>query len=140
MLRTRLLHPEILGVLAALGHGSQVLITDGNFPHLTAPNPVARRVFLNVTPGVLSIQHILPVIAETVVIEAVALMVPDAGEVPPVHEEILALLPPSVPVSRLTRFDFYEATESRNVGLVVATADTRPYANVLLTMGGVSPA
>ena len=37
MLRTKLLHPELLATLGAVGHGSQVLITDGNFPHLTAP-------------------------------------------------------------------------------------------------------
>ena len=52
MLTTNLLHPEILYSLGASGHGSQVLITDGNFPHVTKSNPAATKVFLNLSPGV----------------------------------------------------------------------------------------
>ena len=37
MIRGKLIHPEILAALAGAGHGSKVLITDGNFPHATAP-------------------------------------------------------------------------------------------------------
>jgi L-fucose mutarotase len=51
MLRTQLIHPQILGALAEAGHGSQVLISDGNFPHVTATPPGARRVYLNLSPG-----------------------------------------------------------------------------------------
>jgi RbsD / FucU transport protein family. len=32
MLKTRLLHPEILAALGEAGHGAQVLIADGNYP------------------------------------------------------------------------------------------------------------
>ncbi len=31
MLKTQLLHPEILATLGGAGHGSKVLIADGNF-------------------------------------------------------------------------------------------------------------
>ena len=51
MLRTQLIHPQILGALAEAGHGSQVLISDGNFPHVTATPPGARRVYLNLSPA-----------------------------------------------------------------------------------------
>jgi L-fucose mutarotase len=43
VLRTRLIHPEILAALATAGHGSQLLLSDGNFPHATASPPGARR-------------------------------------------------------------------------------------------------
>ena len=32
MLKTKLLQPEILGILGMAGHGTQVLIADGNYP------------------------------------------------------------------------------------------------------------
>ncbi|HOS03406.1 MAG TPA: RbsD/FucU domain-containing protein, partial [Candidatus Hydrogenedentes bacterium] len=35
MLKQRLIHPEILDALAAAGHGSKILITDGNYPAST---------------------------------------------------------------------------------------------------------
>jgi hypothetical protein len=41
MIRSVLLHPQILKVLASAGHGSVVLIADGNFPFTTGANPAA---------------------------------------------------------------------------------------------------
>ena len=41
MLKTTLLHPEILNALAGAGHGAQVLIADGNYPASTGGNPRA---------------------------------------------------------------------------------------------------
>ena len=41
MLKYRLTHPEILAALAGAGHGSQVLIADGNYPFSTGANPAA---------------------------------------------------------------------------------------------------
>jgi len=39
MLKTRLLHPEILQALGSSGHGGQVLIADGNYPFSTGAAP-----------------------------------------------------------------------------------------------------
>ena len=50
MLKTTLLHPEILYALGSAGHGAQVLISDGNYPHATKSNPAAERVFGYVPP------------------------------------------------------------------------------------------
>ena len=63
MLRTRLIHPEILAALAAAGHGSQVLVSDGNFPHATATPPAARRVYLNLSPGRVTVTEVLEALA-----------------------------------------------------------------------------
>jgi L-fucose mutarotase len=59
VLRTRLIHPEILAALAAAGHGSQLLLSDGNFPHATASPPGARRVYLNLSPGRVTVTEVL---------------------------------------------------------------------------------
>ena len=44
MLKTKLLQPEILGLLGMIGHGSQVLIADGNYPFLTGSPDMAEKV------------------------------------------------------------------------------------------------
>ena len=141
MLRTKLLHPELLATLGAAGHGSQVLITDGNFPHLTAPYEGAARVYLNLMPGRLDVAEVLEAVLSAIPVERAALMDPadDADERPAAHAQIVPLLPAGTPVDHVRRFDFYAATKSDNLALVIATADLRPYANVLLTVGVVRP-
>ena len=140
MLRTRLIHPEILAALAAAGHGSQVLISDGNFPHATATPPTARRVYLNLSPGRVTATEVLEAIAATAPLEAAAVMRPDGADAPPMLEEFRTLLPTGTPVEVVERFAFYELARGRDVTLVVATGDQRLYANVLLTLGYVDPA
>ena len=84
MLRYKLLHPEILAALGSAGHGSQVLIADGNYPFATRSNPNARKVYLNLAPDVLTATDVLAVLADAIPIEAAHVMVPDAGEEPPI--------------------------------------------------------
>ncbi len=47
MINTEIIHPEILKALAGAGHGSTILIADGNFPSSTAVAPEVPRVYLN---------------------------------------------------------------------------------------------
>ncbi|NLD72046.1 MAG: RbsD or FucU transport, partial [Chloroflexi bacterium] len=51
MLKYTLTHPEILAALGTAGHGSQILIADGNYPFTTGSSPTAKRVYLNLTRG-----------------------------------------------------------------------------------------
>ena len=140
MLRTRLTHPEILAALAAAGHGSRVLISDGNFPHATATPAGARRVFLNLSPGRVTVTEVLEAVAPTVPLEAAAVMRPHDADAPAVLAEYRSLLPPDLPVEVVDRLDFYELTRRPEVTLAVATGDQRLYANLLLTIGYVDPA
>jgi L-fucose mutarotase len=140
MLRTPLIHPEILAALAAAGHGSQVLISDGNFPHATATPPTARRVYLNLSPGRVTVTEVLAAVAATVPLEAAAVMRPDDAAEPAVLGEFRGLLPPGTPVEVVGRLAFYELTRRPDVTLAVATGDQRLYANLLLTIGYIDPA
>ena len=140
MLRTRLTHPEILAALAAAGHGSQVLISDGNFPHVTATPLHARRVYLNLSPGRVTVTEVLEAVAATVPLEAAAVMRPHDAAAPAVLDEYRALLPPDLPVEVVERMAFYELTRRPEVTLAVATGDQRLYANLLLTIGYIDPA
>ncbi len=51
MLTTPITHPELLAALARCGHGTKILLADGNYPHLTGVPAGTTRIALNVTPA-----------------------------------------------------------------------------------------
>ena len=138
MLRYKLLHPEILAALGGAGHGSQVLIADGNYPFDTRSSPNARRVYLNLAPDLLTATDVLAVLIDAIPIEAAHVMVPDEGDEPTIFREFRALLSDRE-LYILRRFEFYNAASSPDVALVIATGERRVYANILLTIGVVPP-
>jgi L-fucose mutarotase len=139
MLKTRLLHPEILRALACAGHGSKILVGDGNYPFTTGANPEAARVYLNLAPGLVAAADVARVLVEAVPIEAAEVMRPAEGPEPEIFAEFRRILGPAVALRPLGRHEFYEAARHRDTALVVATGEQRIYANVLLTIGVVAP-
>ncbi|MFD9067591.1 RbsD/FucU domain-containing protein [Kitasatospora purpeofusca] len=135
MLLTELLHPGILASLAGAGHGARVLLADGHYPAGTATGERARTVHLNLAPGLLDVTTVLDVLLRAVPVESAQVMVPPAGEPePPAVAGYRSALAPR-PVTALHRAAFYEAARSPDLALAVVTADTRTYANLLLTIG-----
>lgn len=137
MLKTKLLHPEIIGALGRMGHGSQVLIADGNFPFTTHSNPQATHVFLNLRPGLVTVTDVLDTLVAAIPVEAAHVMQPADGSTPPIFAEFNQLLP-DIELIRTERFEFYDKAKSSDVGLVIATGEARIYANLLLTIGVVT--
>jgi L-fucose mutarotase len=138
MLKTRLLHPQVLQALGEAGHGAQVLIADGNYPLATRSNPAAHRVFLNLAPGQLTVTDILDVLAEAIPIEAAHVMGPDNGDEPGIYADFRTLLP-ETELQRLGRFEFYDMARGPDLALAIASGEQRIYANILLTIGVVMP-
>ncbi|MDX1934915.1 MAG: RbsD/FucU family protein [Capsulimonadales bacterium] len=138
MLKTTLLHPEILATLASAGHGSRVLISDGNYPHTTGSHFAAKRVFLNLAPGLVNATDVLRVVADAIPIEAAHVMATADGSRPAIWDEFAELLP-GLPLQPIERFAFYETARGTDVALVIATGEQRIYANILLTLGVVPP-
>ena len=139
LLKTSLLQPDILRALAGAGHGSQVLIADGNYPFSTHTNPNSTRVYLNLSPGVVSATEVIKSIAPAIPIEATHVMQTADGSEPPIFGEFCQLLPENITLQPLERFSFYAAAREPSVCLVVATGEQRVYANILLTIGVVPP-
>lgn len=137
MLKSRLLHPEILRALGSAGHGARVLIADGNFPFSTEAPPTATRVFLNLRPGLVSVTDVLETLVDAIPLEAALLMEPADGQSVPVQEHFRKLLPPTATVTRKTRHEFYAEARLPATALVIATGEQRRFANVLLTIGVV---
>jgi L-fucose mutarotase len=138
MLRTTLIHPEILKALGSAGHGSIVLIADGNYPFTTGANPLADRVYLNLAPGVLKVTDVMRVLVGAIPIEAIHVMMPDNAPEPAIYKEFREILT-GYEMQRLGRFEFYDVARSSNTALVIATGEQRTYACVLLTVGVIAP-
>ncbi len=139
MLKTKLLHPEILNALGSAGHGSKVLIADGNYPFTTRSHVNAKHVYLNLAPGLVTVTDVLRVLIEAIPIEAAEVMQPASGEEPSIFADFQSILPRELTLKPLGRFEFYDAASASDTALVIATGEQRIYANILLTIGTVMP-
>lgn len=148
MLKNQLLHPQILAACARAGHGSKVLISDGNYPHWTKKGPNAEMVYLNLAPGLVTVTDVLKALVQTIPIENAEVMDyartgPYAlKEDPPIWNEFRTLFRDnglSENLVKVERFAFYEAAGTKDVCLTIATGEERIYANLLLTIGVVKP-
>ena len=137
MLKTKLLHPEILSILGSNGHGSRILIADSNFPFSTCPPPTAKKVFLNFAPGMLRVTDVLTVLKDFIPVETAMIMVPPDENMLDIHSEYAELLGTDIPLKKLKRFEFYNEVRSDDTCLVIATGETRRFANILLVIGVV---
>ncbi len=136
MLTSKLIHPQILSSLGSLGHGSMILIADGNFPFGSHTNPAAAHVYLNLRSGLISATDALDALVSAIPVEAVQVMQPNDGSTPGIFAEFSALLP-GLELQRVERFAFYDLARRSEVGLVIATGEARVYANIMLTIGVV---
>ena len=144
MLKTQLLHPEILRLVAGAGHHSSILIADGNYPAATKKGPHAEIVSLNLAPGIVTVAQVLRALLSAVPVDFINTMgIPsdDAyaqkGE-PPVWNEFRAEIKRAklkLKLEPIQKWDFYKQVESPDHVLTIQTADQALWANVLLTMG-----
>jgi L-fucose mutarotase len=138
MLKGQLLHPQLLKVLGASGHGSSVLIADGNFPFNTGANPAAKRVYLNLMPGLVTVMQVMEALVPSIPIEAAHVMIPDSGAEPSIFADFRQILA-GLTLTTHRRFPFYDLARGADVSLVIATGEQRIYANILLVIGVVPP-
>ncbi len=144
MLKTTLLHPEILRVVARAGHHAKILIADGNYPASTKRGPHAEVISLNLSPGVVNVVQVLSALLSALPIDHVNTMgiPPDDpyaqhGE-PPVWQDYRAALTSAgstLSLAPILKWDFYKQVESPDHVLTIQTADQSLWANVLLTVG-----
>ena len=137
MIKAKILHPEILSALARNGHGSMLLIADGNYPFTTGVPESAQKVFLNLSPGLLTVTEVLKVIQNVIPIESYMVMLPPDETPQQIHDEFVEILSDKTPVTKVKKIDFYKEAKSPNTCLVIATGDVRRFANILITIGVV---
>ncbi|MBB2901883.1 L-fucose mutarotase [Kineococcus radiotolerans] len=135
MLTYDLLHPQLLAGLAAAGHGDRVVLADGNFPLRAGTNPSVPIVHLNLRPGLVTVLDVLEPLLGAVPVEAATVMASPDGAPVPAHDDYARLLGGRAALSAVDRWAFYAQSRADDVALVVATADQRLCANLILTVG-----
>ena len=141
-----ILSPELLKVLAEMGHSDRICIGDGNFPGASmakAKNAIFLRADGHGVPEILdAILQVFPL--DTYVeqpVNLMQLMPHDVGVVKTdiwdVYTDIVAkhYEPGADAIGQIERFKFYE--EAAKTYCVVATGETAVYANVMLQKGVV---
>lgn len=132
----KLLSPELLKVLAEMGHGDEIVIADGNFP---AENYGKRVIRADGHGGVEMLDAILSVIPlDTYAKENFVLMqvVPGDPVKPEIWNEyrrVASGTDPNVKEGQLERFAFYE--RAKGAYAIVATGEGAIYANIILKKG-----
>lgn len=146
MLKGKLIHPEILSALGCAGHGSKILIADGNYPFATTLGANAQLVSLNLSPGLVSCTQALEAIVWATPIEEAAVMQTNKTgpwamkNDPDIWAEFSTILKNAgfdQPLKQIERYEFYDTVATDDVALVIATGEQRIYANLLLTIGVV---
>ncbi len=135
MLNYEIIHPELLQGLAECGHGARILIADGNYPVTVKSNAAARIVHLNFVSGLIGGVDLVRALAGAIPLESAMYMHPEDKSMPEIVQEYAALLPTGLPMQGMGRFEFYDAASSDDTALVIASGETKTYANILLTVG-----
>ena len=133
-----LLPPELLKILAEMGHGDELVIGDGNFPAATMGKRCVRCDGHGAVAVMDAVLSLLPlddfVDAPVTLMEVVPGTVP--GGEPPVWAEfrqVLARREPGANIGFEERFAFYE--RSRRAFATVQTGESALYACVILKKG-----
>ena len=138
----KILSPELLKVLAEMGHSDRLVISDGNFPaESMGKNAIVIRCDGHGVPELLdAILKVFPL--DTYVEKPVNLMevMPgDKVETPiwDVYKEIVTKYDErgASAVGNIERFQFYE--EAKTAYAIIATGESALYANVMLQKGVV---
>ncbi|MBE6483603.1 MAG: fucose-binding protein [Actinomycetaceae bacterium] len=133
------LHPDLLYVLARMGHGDQLAVVDRNFPAESLGREVVRLDGLDIPSALEAVLTVFPI--DTFIDQPVAVMLdvqaPDVR--PNVQAKALAQIEAveqrPIGVEGLERFEFYRRTKSCYA--VLTTTEDRPYGCFILTKGVV---
>lgn len=130
MKRTTLLHAELSGVIARLGHGDLLVIGDAGLPIPDGPS----RIDLAVSANVPRFADVLAAVLAEMQVEAALIADEFAPANAPVHAELMRQLA-RTPVSAVSHQQFKAMT--RDARAIVRTGEFSPYANVILRAGVV---
>ncbi len=136
-----LLSPELLKVIAEMGHGDELVIADGNFPAVSMARRLVRADGLGVPPLLEAILDLFPL--DSFVERPAALMavVPGDPAKPAIWEEYRAIVRRHETgfkdFEMVERFAFY--ARAREAYAVLATGEAALYACVILKKGVLRP-
>lgn len=131
-----LLSPDLLHALAAMGHGDEIAIVDGNFPAATCAQRLIRLDGVSATAALDAVLSLLPLDSFVEYSAHVMQVVGDAKAVPEAVADFTALVGTRGKVGSIERFAFYE--RARRCFVIVQTGEGRLYGNIILTKGVIA--
>ncbi len=133
----KIITPELLKVLCEMGHGDEIVISDGNFPG----NSIGRQI---IRYDAIGVPQLLKAVLELIPLDSYAdnVFLMDKTESDknlniPIWEEYKAIVAEHTekPPVFLERFEFYE--RAKKAYAVVVTGEEAIYANIILKKGVV---
>ena len=125
-----LISPELLAVLARMGHSDEIVLADANFPGESFNNRVLRADGLRI-PDLLT--AILPLFELDAYVQHPLIMMAAAEVENSYLKSIRITNPATASIERIDRFAFYERTKLAFA--VVMTGETAKYGNIILKKG-----
>ncbi|MEX0563487.1 RbsD/FucU family protein [Raoultella terrigena] len=135
MIKSDIIHPDLLQALALCGHKANILIADANYSILTNSAAQARIVYLNFSPGLIGSVTILQKILGYISVEKATLMASPPEFDNTIAREYRRVLTPATELEYIERNAFYAQAKSSDTLLAIASGETRRFANILLTVG-----
>lgn len=135
-----LISPDLLSVMARMGHGDELVLADAHFPGESTGKRIVRADGLRIAD---LLEAIMPLFElDSYVPHPLIMMEPVPGDNldPAVEasymERIGKMLPDVPPVKRIDRFAFYD--RAAKAFAVVMTGETSKYGNIILVKGVTS--
>lgn len=133
-----ILSPELLKILMEMGHGDEIVISDGNFPGASMANKLVRADGHGVPELLDAVLQLMPL--DQYVEKPVVLMEVVKGDdfKPVIWEDFKTIIErhePGTKIEHMERFAFYE--RAKKAYAVVNSGETSKYANVILKKGVV---
>lgn len=139
MIKTAVIHPTIMEVLARSGHFAQVVIADGNLPVGAMNGSNSTTVHLNFRPGLLDALTVLEGLLEVCPFQGAIVMEKPKEANAEIHDAYKNLLG-DVKWDEMERWAFYDKIKEPTTTLIIQTGEQRRFANLILTVGVVKMA
>jgi len=136
-----LISPDLLHLLASMGHGDEIVIADANFPATSVARRLVHMTGVNATSALEAILSLVPLDQYIEHPAAVMAVVDDPQATPEIYTEFLDVIvkaeDKNCVLERVERFAFYE--RARKAFGVIATNEIRLYGNIIISKGVISP-
>lgn len=136
-----LLGPDLLHILASMGHGDELAVVDANFPAAAVARRLVRLDGTDTPRALSAVLSLLPLDTFVDSPAAVMAVVGRPDEVPPPVRDFQPIVDRAmgrpVRLAVVERFAFYERV--RNAYAVLATGERRFYGNIIVTKGVIPP-
>ncbi len=136
-----ILSPELLMILAEMGHGDELVLADANFPAVAHADRLARADGHSVPVLLEAILQLFPLDSFVEQPAAVMRRVDQPDQPAPIWTEFQRLLDSAegrhINIERVERFAFYD--RARSAFGIVATGETALYGNLIIKKGVIAP-